>query len=145
MDDLIALCAEAGFQASMQGAEEIGDATRALLMSRVHGFQTKTPSAPGTPPASISGALAGSIVVTGDEGSLSADVGPTSDHGREQELGGPMSGHMHWWEDGKEYWSREHILPERPYLKPGTEAIVDSGRLTEIYVQHWTEAIEAVG
>jgi hypothetical protein len=145
MDALVELCAEAGFQASMEGADEIRDVTQALLTSRTHAFQTKTPSADGTPPASISGALAGSVVVTGDEGELSAEVGPTTDYGREQELGGPMSGNMYWKEDGVKHFSKHHSLAPRPYLKPATETVVDSGRLREIYVEHWTEAIEALG
>lgn len=93
------------------------------------------------PPAMITGELADSIIV--DQTSPDyVDVGPVSRYGRIQELGGWMEGHpwMHWHQDGHEYFSRGHSLPERPYLKPATEEIIDDGTLTEIYYRHWADA-----
>lgn len=142
LDRMLVLCDEAAFNASMQCAHDIQDDTRALLLALHHAPHTKTPSAPGTPPAAISGALAASIFVS-DDGEW-AMVGPTTDYGREQELGGPMQGHpmMHWLEDGRWHKSARHSLPDRPSLKPATEEFIASGRLTQVYYDHWLRAIE---
>lgn len=102
------------------------------------------------PPAAISGALAASMsaALVGDE----AWVGPTDlPYARIQELGGEMHGHplMKWRRVGNpmRYFAREfELLEPRPYLRPATDDVVDSGRLTEIYVEQWTEAqMEVLG
>ena len=110
-------------------ADEFKPAVQSVLLSRRHPFATKTPSAPGEPPAAISGALAGSImnepaVPIGADAFL-AKSGPTTRYSRIQELGGPMEGHpmMQWHEDGVRYRSRAHSLPPRPYMKPTLEAV----------------------
>jgi phage gpG-like protein len=132
--------------ASVEAAENIGDKAKEALTMQWHGKGTRTPSAPGTPPAAITGELAASIVVTEtDDGAM---VGPTTDYAREQELGGPMQGHpmMHWFEDGVEYYSREHSLPARPYFEPSEEAAIRSGEVGRIYYEHWAAGqVEATG
>jgi phage gpG-like protein len=147
LDLLIQRCREAAFNASMECAQEIQKRTRALLLSRGHFLHTKTPSAPGTPPAFISGNLALSVVVR-DDGDT-AEVGPTTDYGRIQELGGTMHGHplMRWQEPpGVWHSSFEHGLPSRPYLEPATNAFIASGMLTKTYYDWWLRAImEATG
>jgi phage gpG-like protein len=143
LDRMIALCDEAAFNASMAAAHEIQGRTRALLTAQDHPAHTKTPSAPGSPPAAISGDLAGSVLVS-DDGD-SALVGPTTVYGRIQELGGEMFGHpmMHWQEPpGVWHHSAHHSLPDRPYLKPATESAVDDGTVHQIYYDHWLRAIE---
>src|SRR6266704_575732 len=108
VDELEAAVTDAMRAAAVEGAERIQEVTRALLLSKAHPAATKTPSAPGDPPAAISGELAASITVTGEPTVLGADVGPTraassynGPYGRIQELGGPSTGHpmMAWNED----------------------------------------------
>lgn len=154
LDVMLTAMAEAGRKASLKGAEEIRDVARAELTAEWHGPYTDTPSAPGEPPAAISGDLAASMYAameTPDE----AWVGPTAGYGRSgdyariQELGGPMHGHplMIWhrqFEGAMHRITAEFVeLMPRPYLEPATEAVVDSGRLTDIYVEYWTAALEA--
>ena len=143
LDDLLRLCQEAAYNAALDSADDVRERTQALLLSREHPPFTKTPSPPGTPPAAISGALAASVIVT-DDGE-SAFVGPTTDYGRIQELGGEMHGHpmMHWQEPpGVWHHSRGHSLPDRPYLKPALESALP--RIEEIFVDAIARAIEEV-
>jgi phage gpG-like protein len=149
-NELLGLLLEAGRDASLRGAQEIQDLTRAKLEAQHHSEFTYSPSpiGAGMPPAAVSGALGASIsaqMVTMDQ----AWVGPTDlPYARIQELGGEMHGRpmMHYQkygQDGIEWISRSFVeLTPRPYLEPATEDIVDSGRLTEIYIEHWTYAIE---
>jgi len=87
------------------------------------------------------------VMVTATE----AWVGPTSSassrngpYGRIQELGGPMRGNpeMHWFEEGRWHRSEFVELPDRPYLRPATDDVIDSGRLFAIYEEHQLIAIE---
>ena len=154
MDVLLAASEDQARQASLQAAQAIRDTARDLLSLQHHDRGTKTPSAPGEPPAMISGSLWASMtaeMMTADE----AWVGPTSSassyngpYGRIQELGGLMEGRpwMRWFEDGKWHRAQEVFLPDREYLEPATRWEVDSGRVWEIYAEHQTEAIlEATG
>jgi hypothetical protein len=151
LDRLVELFAEKGREATLDGAEEIRDVAIGKLTALSHDPDTWTPSAPGMPPASISTDLAASmtaLMMTEDQ----AWVGPTDSassfngpYGRIQELGGPMHGHpmMNFFRVNEGWFGKRFIdLPARPYLAPSTEDVVDSGRLTEIYIEHWTEAIE---
>lgn len=152
LDVLLAASEEQARQASLQGAEEIRDLARGLLTSSWHAWYTFSPSAPGSPPSSISGNLAASMTAElfGDEAWVgpTAGFGRTGDYARIQELGGPMHGHpyMHFFLEGA-WWDRTFIqLPERPYLAPATEDEIDSGRLYDIYAEHQLQAIlEATG
>ena len=141
LDRLLYEVQQAMPDAAHNSAEEVQKNTRELLLALEHPFATKTPSPPGAPPAKISGDLAGSVLVT-DDGDTS-HVGPTTDYGRIQELGGFMKGHpmMHWQEPpGVWHHSAGHSLPERPYLKPGLEESLPE--IERIYEDAVAKAIE---
>ena len=93
-----------------------------------HKEGTPTPSAPGEPPALISGNLRRSITVAGPDAvtanSWRGQVGPTAVYGRIQELGGP-TGHG--------------VLPARPYLTPAYDDSKEEIRA--IFEAAWTKAI----
>jgi hypothetical protein len=143
VDEWMGLAAVEGRLANHEGAESIQRVSRQLL-DRWHPPYTKSPSAPGSPPASISGTLAASFVVT-DEADSSL-IGPTTVYGREQELGGPMEGHpyMNYFYEGR-WWSETLItLAPRPTLKPATDEVIETGELSRIYYDHWLTAQEMV-
>jgi hypothetical protein len=145
LDRLAGLIRGAAIGASIKSAEDVQERTRVLLLSRAHPPFTKTPSLPGTPPAAITGELAASVLVTND--GESAFVGPTTDYGREQELGGPMKGHpmMHWQEPpGVWHHSRAHSLPDRPYLKPALDSALADGTIERIFTDAAEKALEEV-
>src|SRR5215472_17049756 len=108
----------AGRDAANAMAELYTEYVQRELTSRRHPSQTKTPSPRGSPPAAIRGDLADSMEIDWAT-SMGADswiarTGPTAAYSRVQELGGWMESHpmMHWWEDGNEYFSKRHYLPE---------------------------------
>ncbi len=150
MDTLVVRLREAGRAASLAGANEIKDVARAKLSELHHSPFTYSPAPPGAPPAAVSEDLAASMdaqMMTEDQ----AWVGPTGlPYARIQELGGEMHGHplMIYHKLGPyglmRITSEFVALPPRPYLRPSTEDVVDSGRLTEIYIEHWSAAIEEV-
>ena len=140
LDRLLYEVQQAMPEAAHNSADEVKTNTQELLLALDHPFATKTPSPPGAPPAAISGDLAASVIVT-DDGDT-AHVGPTTDYGRIQELGGFMKGHpmMRWVEDGVRYRSAGHDLPDRPYLKPGLERSLPD--IERIYEDAVAKAIE---
>jgi hypothetical protein len=150
LDLLLVNLHEAARDASLSGAQEIRDVTKARLSEHPHSRLTWSPVPYGVAPGMVSGALAASIeadMVTEDQ----AWVGPTDlPWARIQELGGEMHGHplMRFHKltgSGLHLFELEFVqLFPRPYLRPSTEDVVDSGRLTEIYIEHWTAAIEEV-
>jgi phage gpG-like protein len=146
LDLFLVLAKSASKDASVEAAHAIEDETQRSLTSKSHAPRTRTPSAPGDPPAAISTDLAVSVVVDESPADGEAEVGPTTDYGRIQELGGHMTGHpyMRWVEDGRVHYSRGHDLPARPYLLPATEFLISTGDITAIYYQHWLDAQEAV-
>ena len=146
LDRLISLVDEAAFSASKDSATEIQGRTRGLLLARRHPFSTQTPSPPGTPPAAISGELAASVIVS-DDGET-AEVGPTTDYGRIQELGGYMKGHpFMYWQEPPGVWHKSagHRLPGRPSLKPAAESAIDDGSIERIFVDHVARALAEAG
>jgi len=90
------------------GLRVIRDGTVDQLMLKEHAKGTPTPSAPGEPPAMITGGLKASVRIEPPRilspGLVKGRVGPTKPYSRIQELGGE-AGH------GAK-------LPKRPYLKP---------------------------
>lgn len=138
------LARKAGHEGNVAAAREIASEAKSRLHRLGHPPETKTPSLPGMPPASIFGELARTITqrTTTD----STKVGPTARYARIQELGGWMQGnpYMYWHEDGVSYRSSGHRLPERPYWKPSVDAVIESGRLTRIYRDRWRAAQAAV-
>ena len=103
------------------------------LVRLQHERGTPTPSMPGEPPAKISGDLADSLTVVGPSevsaGQFMTVMGPRTVYARIQELGGD-AGRGH----------RSH-LPERPYLRPATEAAVDDPAVREVFVRAWAAAL----
>jgi phage gpG-like protein len=131
-------------EAGMDGGEEIAKVAIDLLGEHAHGAGTYSGSPPGTPPGAISGDLGGSYLVTpAEDGAL---VGPTADYAREQEMGGEMHGHTHmkWTNEGGKWYRKLVDLPARPYHKPATNRVVDSGQLTAIYYEHLARVIQEV-
>lgn len=98
-----------------------------LLALTSHPAGTPTPSAPGSPPSLVSGALRRSITVepptrTADGWSIS--VGPTVVYGRIQELGGSSNGH--------------NYLPPRPYMAPAWTVLPP--KIRDIFEDAWSNA-----
>lgn len=94
-------------------AQAMGDVVKAEVRHQLsrsqHPYGTPTPSAPGTPPSMISGALANSVVSqTTGEGRV--EVGATTPYARIQQLGGASG------RGGRTQ------LPARPYLEPAWDA-----------------------
>jgi hypothetical protein len=152
LDRLYAIQLEKGREASLAGAEAIRDVTKARLVEKEHSSITWAPGPPGEPPAMVDGNLMLSIeadMVTEDQ----AWVGPTDlDYARIQEMGGEMHGHpvmvFHkLTPEGLRKFTPTFVeLLPRPYLRPSSEDVIESGMLTEIYIEHWTEGQEeAVG
>ena len=130
----------AGVECAHEVKQEAGD----LLKDFAHAPGTYSAAPPGGPPGEITGELAASFVIT--ETNDGAMVGPTTDYAREQELGGGMHGHptMRWRNVGGRWTRHLVILPPRPYLKPATDRVVDSGMATIIYVDHLERVIAVV-
>lgn len=91
------------------GLGVVRDAMVDELMQKEHAKGTPTPSAPGEPPAMITGGLKASVRVEPAQvlgpGLAEGRVGPTKPYSRIQELGGEAGHGAH--------------LPARPYVKPG--------------------------
>lgn len=89
---------------------------KAQLSLSAHPPGTPTPSAPGSPPAVVTGTLRRSVTTerkVGRRGPYVA-VGPTAVYGRIQELGGRAG--------------RGAYLPARPYVAPARAVALDSAR-----------------
>lgn len=100
-----------------------------LLTEKTHPPGTPTPSAPGEPPALISGALRRSIRARRDPSSGGIHrgrIGPTIVYGRIQELGGtivPRTARMlSWMGGGVRHFARSVHLHARPFMKPAVDA-----------------------
>lgn len=107
---------EAQRQGLMQAALVVERAAKQKLTeSGRHAPGTPTPSAPGSPPAIISGTLRASVKTTKPIregfGNYQIMVGPTVVYGRVQELGGGP-----------------YNLPARPYMQPAMEQSIDDVR-----------------
>lgn len=107
VDTKLAAMSAATRTATATAIHTIEAATKDKLALASHTAGTPTPSAPGDPPALVTGTLRRPIQVTGPEdlggGRWLAQVGPTTIYGRIQELGGETRG---------------RTLPPRPYLEP---------------------------
>jgi len=90
-----------------------------LTKSGRHPKGTPTPSAPGSPPAIVTGSLRASVKTTEPQregmGNYSVMVGPTVIYARVQELGGGPRN-----------------LPARPYMQPAAEQSL--GAVREAYI-----------
>lgn len=122
--------------------EEVSDVE---LVKTSHSRGTRTPSAPGEPPAIIGGHLKRSLhlfhaVQTG-YASARSRVAPLIVYARIQELGGTITPKGHpflRWKGlgGKGYvYARSVTLPERPYMRPVHRRLIADGRLRQSAVQ----------
>jgi phage gpG-like protein len=128
-----------GRAAALDAATRAGLETVAMLAERAvvdqltlrsHPPGTPTPSAPGQPPALITGDLAGSVAhhgPTGAAGRYEVVVGATTVYARIQELGGRTgAGHR-------------TVLPPRPYLHP---ALLAAQRdMLAVMIRAWRAAM----
>lgn len=107
-------------------AEELRKDVVDKLMLKEHPPHTPTPSAPGEPPAMISGGLKASVIATPSTAvgpyRFEAKVGPTAVYSRIQELGGTAG--------------RGAKLPPRPYLKPAVEGA--KSKIAAIFKAMWS-------
>lgn len=102
-----------------------------------HPRGTPTPSAPGDPPALISGALRRSIKARRTRKGpdvFEGRVGPTIIYGRIQELGGRLGRNPR-----HAMWRSPGSLPPRPYLRPA--AFNAAPKIRKLFVEAWTRAI----
>lgn len=104
--------------------------TKKNLAKYSHKPGEPTPSAPGEPPALVSGALRRSVRMrrsySVEPGVWAVQVGPTSVYSRIQELGG--------------HAGRRATLPARPYLAPALQRLIDSGALRDVIEATWRSA-----
>lgn len=123
-----AAVAAATAAATREVAELVEQRAQRKLAEQSHPPRTPTPSMPGQPPATISGALSDSFHIEGPAvvgARVFARVGPTAVYSRIQELGG-IGG-----------WGA--TLPARPYLGP---AVLESlSAIEAIYVRAWATAL----
>jgi|SRR5581483_10447761 len=114
-------------------AAEAERGIKAKLSQRAHPRGTPTPSAPGQPPAIITGTLRRSV--TGQPPQRTgayrweAAVGPTAVQGRIQEFGGRTGCHY------------ATTLPPRPYARPAVSQLRASGRLDEVAATAFRRAV----
>lgn len=132
IDGLVAAADIGAREATAKGGHLIEAETKKNLGKYSHPKGTVTPSPPGQPPAIVTGQLRRSIRVQGPTktgpGAWESQTGPTAVYGRIQELGG-VTGR-----------GGATTLPARPYLEPAVKALIDSGRLAEVYTQAWRTA-----
>ena len=98
---------------------------------------TPTPSAPGDPPALVSGALRRSIKTRRTRhgpGVYEGRVGPTIIYGRIQELGGRLGRNPR-----AAMWRQPGVLPPRPYFQP---AVFNARpKIARLFRQAWYKAL----
>lgn len=115
-------------KAASDGADLIATATVAKLTEKSHPLGTPTPSAPGEPPAMISGHLMESVHTTAVDATgnrYQVSVGPTAVYSRIQELGGTAG--------------RGAQLPARPYLAPALEESRQA--VNDLIAQAWRDML----
>lgn len=114
----------AAAEAVGKGAHLVQGNAQKLLTAKAHGRGTPTPSAPGEPPATVTGNLKRSIQVEGPTmlgfGTYKAQTGPTIIYGRAQELGTDR-------------------LPARPYMAPALTAAMPE--LEALFTEAWRTAM----
>ncbi len=129
---------------------EVSDAT---LVRTSHARGTITPSAPGEPPAIISGGLKRSLRLYPAEpaGALRArsHVSPLVIYARIQERGGVVEarhtftdryghvrpGYLKFSYGGSTHFARRVVLPARPYMRPTRDQMVSDGRLRRAAIE----------
>ena len=131
LDEMVARASEAASTAVTTGGHLIEAEAKRQLGLTSHTRGTRTPSAPGEPPALVSGTLRRSIKVTRPESKgptgWTVSVGPTAVYGRIQELGGDV-------------WNGA-VLPPRPYMEPSLAKVIQDGSLAACYTAAWRGAL----
>lgn len=131
LEEMVAAASAAAKVAVTTGGHLIEAEAKRQLSLTSHTQGTVTPSAPGEPPALVSGTLRRSIRVTTPEATgptgWTISVGPTAVYGRVQELGGDTGAY-------------DSHLPARPYLKPALDNVIADGSLPACYVTAWRTA-----
>lgn len=129
-------------------AEQFQVNVKARLGAVGHFLHTKTPSAPGSPPAWISRRLLQSVTI----GPWAAPVDGAawacwSDlvYSAIQEFGGPMHAHSERgmrWQEPPGVWHRSmaHSLPERSYFRSTTDIMIVAGDFEEAAVRGFLAA-----
>jgi hypothetical protein len=119
--------------ATHEAAKHVQTHAHELLTQRSHARGTPTPSPPGSPPARISGDLAGSVKAHDPErhelGHWSAETAPDTPYAAIQEHGG------HAGRGGASH------LPARPYMAPAVEH--SKPQIAAGYYEAWAAAIVA--
>jgi hypothetical protein len=112
---------------------------KSLLTLRSHPAGTRTPSAPGDPPAKVSGDLARSVqrtpAASTGPGRASTTWGPTVIYGPVQEYGATIhvrarkvladKAHGH-------FFGTQVTLPARPYVGPATRILIATGTFADV-------------
>lgn len=130
LDNAVADAYKAGQRGTNAAAALVDKTTKAKLALKTHRRGEPTNSAPGEPPALVSGQLRRSVLIVPAEpmGATAwvARVGPTAVYARIQELGGQLGANPRhgMWRRGT-----EGSLPARPYLEPAVRELIDSGAL----------------
>lgn len=115
-----------------------------LTRSGWHAPVTDTPSAPGSPPAAITGRLRQSIrtsAATGGGVVATATVSANTIYAATQEFGGTHHGNPHmilWiryigYQDAVARGFKRRVvhIPERPYMRPSRDAVIADGSVTK--------------
>lgn len=132
LDEIVARASAASRMAVTTGGHLIEAEAKRQLGLKSHVAGTPTPSAPGEPPALVTGTLRRSIRVTAPEAKgptgWTISVGPSAVYGRIQELGGDTGrgGATH--------------LPPRPYMDPALAKVLADGTLAACYATAWRTA-----
>lgn len=131
-------------RATEQGALLVERDTKRTLMLQSHPKGTPTPSAPGEPPAMVTGFLARSMEHRGPKPTgpfrWHAEAGPTAVYSRIQELGGYVhQGARSYNVTGPIGRSEYTHLPARPYLAPTQAAATP--KIRNGYIREWARVI----
>ena len=137
VDALLARAGAATDKAVDDGLALIQRAAQQNLTYFSHPPGTATPSAPGEPPALVSGALRRSIKTRRTKSGptlYEGRVGPTIIYGRIQELGGRL-GHN----PRHGMWRAAGFLPPRPYFRPASDNA--RPKVQALFRDAWAEAL----
>lgn len=135
-----------------EAAPAAANAMARLFLKEVQSeLSHSSPSAPGSPPGIVTGALRRSVhIYPGSSGPVSrARVVPLIVYARIQELGGEVHarhtytvkkgphkgeqrpGYLRWTGKGGVHFAHSVRLPPRPYMRPAHEKLVRSGAMRE--------------
>lgn len=137
---------EATVRGTQLAGHELERAVKQTLTTSSHPAGTPTPSAPGTPPAIVTGTLRRSVQVADLEitpTGASVKVGPTTVYARIQELGGTITPRraprLAFQVSGHWVTTMSATLPPRPYLAPTTARKIADGSLRRVWSREWAK------